>query len=176
MSIKTWKLFENHENVEFFLIIWGKLSELEPDKNGPSPQHWKKHTNSIDRQSISISNFILQNIRFLTKFYRNYLTIIWWLFHVLRIFNEGRGKYRNINTGSGTCFNWTIHIPTANWKTANQNLLLQKWPIKWSRKGNDAMKNVLPNKSLKTKIPGKVTLWSLLNKSLKNKIPGKVTL
>jgi hypothetical protein len=25
--------------VEFFLIMWGKLFELEPEKNGPAPQH-----------------------------------------------------------------------------------------------------------------------------------------
>jgi hypothetical protein len=44
--------------VEFFLIIWGTFSvragdgagifdklepELEPDKNGPAPQHWFKY-------------------------------------------------------------------------------------------------------------------------------------
>jgi hypothetical protein len=36
--LKTMKI------VEFFIIIWGKFSELEPelepDKNGPAPQHW----------------------------------------------------------------------------------------------------------------------------------------
>jgi hypothetical protein len=44
--LKTMKIYE------FFLIIWGKLSklepepelepELEPDKNGPDPQHWSQ--------------------------------------------------------------------------------------------------------------------------------------
>jgi hypothetical protein len=42
MSLKTWNFLKTMKIVEFFLIIWGELSELEPelDKNGPAPQHW----------------------------------------------------------------------------------------------------------------------------------------
>jgi hypothetical protein len=32
--LKTMKI------VEFFLVIWGKWSKLEPHKNGPAPQRW----------------------------------------------------------------------------------------------------------------------------------------
>jgi hypothetical protein len=42
---KHQKFLKTMKIVEFFLIIWGKLSELEPEpeleaeKNGPAPQH-----------------------------------------------------------------------------------------------------------------------------------------
>jgi hypothetical protein len=47
------KFFKTMKIVEFFLIIWGKLSELEPDKNGPVPQHciYGLHKWSQDRDS-----------------------------------------------------------------------------------------------------------------------------
>jgi hypothetical protein len=45
MIIYVFKKHETMKIVEFFLIIWGKWSELEPEpelepnKNGPAPQH-----------------------------------------------------------------------------------------------------------------------------------------
>jgi hypothetical protein len=47
--------------VDFFLIIWGKLSELEPEphKNGPAPQHCLHQQLDIEKIIFSVETLQL---------------------------------------------------------------------------------------------------------------------